>query len=154
MSTKWYGSLQNRLEENKDSTDVIEVGTGMTEYSWSDRTPYEVTAVENQKRVWVRRMDHRVAEGAEPMSNNWEITSNPENAEMLLTKRGSYWYWTNEFTEETLEMFEACEDAMEKYYLLMAGFEPEKVRKTGKQVKRNRANVSFGRAEYYYDYEF
>ena len=34
---KWYGSINNRIEENRMFCDVIEVGTGVTEYSWSDR---------------------------------------------------------------------------------------------------------------------
>ena len=37
MSKKWYGSLNNRLEENRQFCEKIEVGTGVTEYMYSDR---------------------------------------------------------------------------------------------------------------------
>ena len=39
---KLYGSLNNRLEENHMFCDVIEVGTDMTEYLYTDRHAYEV----------------------------------------------------------------------------------------------------------------
>ena len=32
IMAKWYGSINNRLEEDKQFCPVIEVGTGMTEY--------------------------------------------------------------------------------------------------------------------------
>lgn len=49
MSRKWYGSLNNRLEENKMFCEEIKVGTGLTEYFYSDRHPYEVVKVIDQK---------------------------------------------------------------------------------------------------------
>ena len=86
MSRKWYGSLNNRVEENKQFCDKIEVGTGMTEYSWSDRHAYEVTAVKDQKHVTVREYDAKHV--GEAYTNKWELVSNPENPELNLTKRG------------------------------------------------------------------
>ena len=44
MSNKWYGSLNNRLDEGKTFGD-IKVGTGVTEMCWSDRHPYEVVEI-------------------------------------------------------------------------------------------------------------
>ena len=61
MSRVWYGSLNNRLEENKQFCETIEVGTGMTEYSYSDRHAYEVIEVTDQKHVKVREYDHKAA---------------------------------------------------------------------------------------------
>ena len=49
MSRKWYGSLNNRIEENRMFTDEIKVGTGVTKYSWSDRDAYEVVEVEDTR---------------------------------------------------------------------------------------------------------
>lgn len=121
--SKWYGSINNRLEENRQFVPTIEVGTGMTEYLWSDRHPYEVVKVIDQKHVVVREMEHKLV--GEPFSNKWELFSDPERPVEYITKRGQYWYWTTEYEED------------------------------GKK-KRNlhRANVSFGVAEYYYDYSF
>ena len=118
--SKWYGSVTNRIEENRMFCDEIKVGTGVTEYDWSDRHPYEVTEVIDQKHVKVRMMDHKGI--GEPYSNEWELISNPKHSEVLLNKRGNYWY---------------------KVYV-------------GSDGKKTycRTNVSFGRAEYYYDYEF
>ena len=70
MSKVWYGSLNNRLEENRMFCEQIEVGTGMTEYHYSDRDAYEVVAVKDQKHVTVRKYDHRHV-GDCAMDNNW-----------------------------------------------------------------------------------
>ena len=150
MSKVWYGSIYNRLEENKMFCKEIEVGTGMTEYYYSDTHPYEVTKVIDQKHVMVRAYDHKHI--GEPMTNNWELIRNPENPELLIVKRGDYWYWENTVT---VEQYEAnCEDIDFRLYLAQGGFDPEVIKQKGKQVRRTRANVSFGVARYHYDYEF
>lgn len=118
---KFYGSLDNRLEENKMYTNKIEIGTGMTEYSWSDRKPYEVVEVDNQKHVWVRAMDYKKAENSVPMDNNWELFSNENNSIQELVYRYNHWNW---------------------------------VIRTGPKTFYRKTNVSFGVAEYYYDYSF
>ena len=59
MSKVWYGNLSNRLEENQNYTGrEIRVGDDITMYLWSDRNCYYVTAVEDQKRIKVRRYYH------------------------------------------------------------------------------------------------
>ena len=146
--SNWYGNIMNRLEENHDISNIIAVGTGMTEYSWSDREAYEVTAVKDQKHVTVRRYDHKLA--GEPFSNDWELISNPENPEREITKRGKYWYWTSTLTREELE---AVTDPYDKFRLSM-GFDLDVVAEKGKQTKYFRANVCFGKASYYHDYSF
>ena len=149
MAQRWYGSVHNRIEENRMYCDEIRVGTGMTEYSYSDRDAYEVIEVIDQKHVIVRRYDHKHV-GDTWCDNDWELISNENNPAMLITKRGNYWYWTNTVTAEQF-------DAMEKInqlYCCMNGFDPDVIRSKGKQTKYRRANVSFGVAEYYYDYEF
>lgn len=147
---KLYGSLENRLEENKMFCEEIKVGTGMTEYSWSDREAYEVVGVKDQKHVTVRKFDHKLRGDA--MSNDWELISNEENPEIEMEKRGKYWYSVSTVTKE---MLEAAEGDVEKLlWLAINGYEPEKIREKGKQTKRTRRNVSFGHADYYYDYEF
>ena len=146
-----YGSLQNRMEENRMFTDEIKVGTGMTEYSYSDRHAYEVVEVRDQKHVSVRRLDHvHVGDGC--MDNNWKLVSNENNAIQEMVKRGDYWYWTVTVTREYVEA--AADDFERKLWLALHGFDTEKIMAKGKQTKYQKANVSFGVASYYYDYEF
>ena len=113
--SKWYGNIMNRLEEGKQFVPEITVGTGMTEYLWSDRHAYEVVAVKDQKHVSVRELGHRPK--GEAFSNDWELFPDESNPVREMVKRGKYWYWNRVATE-------------------------------------NRASVSFGKADYYYDYEF
>ena len=148
MSTKWYGSLDNRVEENRMFCDKIEVGTGMTEYLWSDRHPYEVIAVQDQKHVTVRRMKHKRI--GKPYENKWELFSDENGAEINMVKRGNYWYASVTATADMLE----DSNIDTRIWLVQNGFNPETIKKQGKQTKYHRMNVSFGRAEYYYDYEF
>lgn len=147
--TKLYGNLTNRLEEGKQFCNTIEVGTGVTEYYYSDRKVYEVTEVIDQKHVYIRKYD--VKHVGEAYTQNWELMSNPENPEMLLTKRGNTWYFTDTLTAEELTK---VTDLYDRFRLAMCGFDFDKVMAKGKQTKYRKANVSFGVADYYYDYEF
>ena len=140
---KFYGSLNNRLEENKMFCEKIEVGTGMTEYSYSDTKAYEVVKVVNQNHVFVREYDHKHV-GNTNMDNQWELVSNPNNPVKELKKRYGYWNWVSHWTKDTLE----------KCILLPEKNVIEKINKTGKAEVYSRTNVSFGVAQYYYDYEF
>ena len=147
---KLYGSLQNRLEEDRMFVDKIEVGTGVTEYHYSDRTPYEVIEVIDQKHVIIREMDHKPKEGSIPMSNEWELISNPVNSTRKLTKRGKYWYNTCEVWAEDIDPnnFEHI------LWLCHIGIDYDKLKEKGHMTKYRRMNVSFGTAQYYYDYSF
>lgn len=150
MSRKWYGSLNNRIEEGRMFCDKIAIGTGVTEYSWSDRHAYEVTEVTDQKHIKVREYDHKLA--GEPMTNNWELISNPENPERELVKRGEVWYWASTIT--AADIADIDNDIDFRIRLVINGFDIDKIRQRGKQTKYSKANVSFGVADYYYDYEF
>lgn len=156
MSRVWYGNLTNRLEENRMFCDEIKVGTGMTEYSYSDRHAYEVVEVQDQKHVKVRELDHRHI-GANCMDNNWELVSNENNVVKTLTKRGNYWYWTSVITDAILANLES-DDAEQRVrtQLFMAynNIDAETLKAKKKVTRYNRARVSFGIADYYYDYEF
>jgi len=147
---KLYGSLNNRLEEDHMFCPEIVVGTGVTEYHWSDRTPYEVIAVQDQKHVTVRQLDHRHV-GTGCMDNNWELFSNPDLPTRDLLKVGDFWYWTTTIRAEDLP---ETPDLETQLRLALGGWDIEKIRSKGKQTKRYRAKVSFGTAQYYYDYEF
>lgn len=146
--TRWYGSLSNRLEENRMLVDQITVGTGVTEYSWSDRHPFEVVEVIDQKHVIVRALDHIMAGGE--YENKWTLVSNESNPCRRLERRGDRWYWTSTLTAEDVDGL----DREGILRVLMAGFDPEVIKTKGKQTKRVQARVSFGVADYYYDYSF
>lgn len=64
MSNKWYGSLNNRLDEGKTFGD-IKVGTGVTEMCWSDRHPYEVVEIIDEKHLLIRECDWKIISGSE-----------------------------------------------------------------------------------------
>lgn len=149
MSNRWYGSVQNRIEENKMYCDEITVGMGMTEYSWSDRHPYEVIGVFDQKHVVVRPLDHKPK--GECYSNEWELVSNEKNPTYLLTKRGKYWYNTVKVTSDILS---DDMDWQTELFLIHNGINADDLRKKGKVTRYQRMNVSFGVADYYYDYSF
>lgn len=149
MANRWCGSLQNRLEENNMFCEEITVGMGMTEYLYSDRHPYEVIGVIDQKHVKVRPLDHKLK--GECYSNDWELISNEENPTYLLTKRGKYWYNT---IKVTVDILEDDDDMVKRLWLVHNGIDVDKLIAKGTVTKYNRMNVSFGVAEYYYDYSF
>ncbi|MBQ0165354.1 MAG: hypothetical protein KBS75_09200 [Bacteroidales bacterium] len=159
MAKRLYGSLQNRLEENRQFCETIEVGTGVTEYSYSDRHAYEVVAVKDQKHVTIREYDHKFC--GEAYTNDWELISNPENPEINLVKRGDYWYTASTLTAEELKPM-LSEDGrihlnnenFDRGMWMAQNFDFDKVLEKGKQTVYRRMNVSFGVADYYYDYEF
>lgn len=148
MSRVWYGNINNRLEEGRQFCDTIEVGTGVTEYMYSDRRAYEVVAVKDQKHVTIREYDHKLK--GEAYSNDWELISNENNPCIELVKRGNGWYVAVTATTEHIE----CKDIDVTLWLCQNGFDIEKIRQNGKQTKYHKMNVSFGIADYYYDYEF
>ena len=146
---RWYGSINNRLKEDRQFCEKIDVGTGMTEYGWSDRHAYEVIEVKDQKHVTVRELDH-VHEGDGQMDNNWRLVSNENNRVRHMVKRGDYWYDEVTITSDLLD-----DNRIEtKLFLAFNNVDEEKLRSKGTIKKYHRANVSFGVAEYYYDYEF
>ena len=147
MSRKWYGSLNNRLEENKMFCDEIKVGMGMTEYSYSDREAYEVTRVIDQKHVFVRKYDHKAV--GEPMSNNWELISNPNNPEIEMVFRYGSWQSVSVWNQQKIDEW------IEKngYFVDFYGVQ-EKLKSKPEVKVYHKRKVSFGKADYHYDYEF
>lgn len=165
LQMKFYGSLDNRLEENRMYCDKIEVGTGMTQYYYSDRHAYEVVKVVDQTNVFVREYDHKLK--GEAFSNQWELISNESNPVIELKLRNGVWMKVTNYSKEVWlatakEWVEKGEcrtiESAYDYFKTMSGLtekEKEKI-EAGKIVKKLRkfGNISFGVAEYYYDYEF
>lgn len=88
--TRWYGSLQNRLAESAKQPKP-EVGMGVTEFYWSDREPYEIVKVIDDRHIIIRRLDaKRIDKNGFSECQEWEYTSNPENntTKLFLTKKG------------------------------------------------------------------
>ena len=123
---KWYGSINNRLEENRQFVPTIEVGQGVTEYSWSDRDAYEIVAVKDQKHITIRAYDHKLKDGTDWYEQRWVLISNPSKPTTDLTKRGKYWYEIRTWVDEDGKSHKS-------YY---------------------KRNISIGHADYYRDPSF
>lgn len=150
------GSFQNRLFENKMFCDKIEVGTGVTEYMYTDRRCYEVVDVIDDKHCYIRELDAKLV--GEAYSNDWELYSNENNPVMYLTKRGKYWYSTVTATADMIKEFDSEVDEHQRFtnlmWLIHNNFDRDIIIKKGKQTRYHRLNISFGVTDYYYDYSF
>jgi len=146
--------LNNRVDENKMFCEEIKVGTGMTEYFWSDRHAYEVIEVTDQKHIKVREYDAVKADNKE-YSNHWKLVSNEKNPTRELVKRGKYWYSVSRCSAEEAKRILESNDLQERIWACHNNFDLQEIVETGKERKKlHRLNVSFGVADYYYDYEF
>lgn len=161
MARKWYGSLQNRLEENRQFVPEIKVGDGVTEYSYSDRHAYEVIAVKDQKHITIRKYTaKRIDDNGMSDMQDYEYISDENNYTVSLVKRGDAWYAPTEMTREDLEELERInargnytnEDI--SFIMWAAQFDHEKVAEKGKQTKYHKMNISVGIADEYYDFSF
>ena len=159
---KWYGSIENRLEEGRQFVKDIKVGDGVTEYSWSDRDPWEVTRVKDQKHITIRRLiAKRIDKNAWCGPQEYEYISDPEGVEYDIVKRGSAWYTYTNITKEELMDIDRRRDAGERFdgvllneIMWAAQFDRDKVMKNGKQTRYHKMNISIGKAEKYYDPSF
>ena len=154
MARRLYGSLTNRLEENKQFVPEITIGTGVTEYFYSDRHPYEVIEVKDQKHITIRAMKHEHI-GDTHMDNNWKLTSDETAHPIRIVKRGNFWYTVSEITpEEAKEIYEGT-DIEAKLWACHNNFDLQAIIASGKTKRTyHKRNLSFGTAQYYYDYEF
>ena len=153
MSKTWYGSINNRLEENSyfnGTKDNIQVGTPCTVYHWSDREAYEVVKVIDQRHVFIRELDvKRIDDNGMSDAQTYEYKSNEKNSiiELELTKYG----W-KEVIRYTKELYDKIINKIG--YVLWEKSIVDRVME-GKEVKRSfKINISFGKAEKYYDYSF
>lgn len=126
---QWYGSIQNRLEEDRMFCDTIEVGTLATRYYYSDREPYEVIEVINQNHVVLRELDSKRTDDNGPSEcQDYEYSSNPNNYTMEIKRRkNGGWNLICRYKDEYGKIHA---NAVEKVH------------------------ISFGKAERYYDFSF
>ena len=153
---KWYGSLDNRIDENKMYCDEIKVGTYVTKYGYTDRDVYEVVDVVNQEHVFVREMNaKRIDNNGMSDAQTYEYSSVQDGHiyELKLTKYG--WKQVNEYGQAYIDMFDNKQYGW--WFVDMKLL--ERVRKAvaqGKTVKRMglKWNISFGVADKYFDFSF
>lgn len=145
----WEGNIFNRFAENCKDCDKIEVGTGVTEFMYSDRNAYEVVEVTDQKHVSIRELGHKMLDENGYGSNNWELYSDESNPIIPVVKRGKYWYIHNTIKAEN---FSDTPDS--RLYLAMHDISWDDLQKRKVINRYSKMNIKFGVADYYYDWEF
>ena len=164
---RFYGCLSNRLEEGKIFVKEIKVGDGVTEYCYSDRQPYEVIEVINQKHIFIRMMDYkRTDKNGMSDAQHYEYISNENNPKYELVLRNNVWYKVNNINKE---LWKKCakrdyeqgifktEEGAYKYFRAMASLtdkQYEKVDNGGTIKKYSKMNISIGVMDRYFDYTF
>ena len=168
MSKVWYGNLTNRLEEGKNYTGrEIAVGDDITMYHYSDRTCYYVTAVEDQKRIQVRRY-YTCADHSKPGGmghQDWMYFKTWDDWNQYLAKYFPEHHDASAHREEP-----EAETWVFRYGKWMEEYRHDEMKHPDAYNKRERdhfekygwfntyhdlsGKVSFGVRDYYYDWEF
>ena len=111
----WYGSIENRFAEHTASPKP-EVGMGATEMQYSDRTPWEIIEVKDERHITVRELDARRTDSwGMGEIQEYEYAPNPNNrtARLFLTKRGQ---WKQRLGKNRLGATVFVLGRAEKYY--------------------------------------
>ena len=83
---KWYGSLNNRFMERTRGAKP-EVGMGVTECLWSDRHPYEIIEVKDDRHITIRALNwKRIDKNGMSECQEYEYFSNPYGTVYTLYK--------------------------------------------------------------------
>lgn len=101
MSSIWYGSLTNRIEERAKSPTPA-VGMGATEYCWSDRHAYEIIEVKDDRHITVRAYTcKRIDKNGMSECQDYEYIPNPNGhiAHLFKTLKGE---WRERYSDRTL----------------------------------------------------
>lgn len=167
MSKKFYGSLNNRFDEGQMFVKKIEVGTGVTEYGYSDRHPYEVVEVVNQKHIFIRAMESkRIDNNGMSDCQEYEYIRNTNNPKIELVLRNNVWFKVVEYNKDLfLRRAENIKDDFKdhninkaySYVRYMAHLTEDQYKRIdeGKTVKKyTKMNISFGIMQEYFDYSF
>ena len=149
MSNIWYGSVQNRLaERSKQPTPVV--GMGVTECCYSDREPYQIIEVKDEKHIVVRAMGYeRIDNNGMSESQEYRYFSKPDGAiEHLVLRNGR---WRNRIVKPVL-----VEDPEGEVICYNDNGTKTRYRKTGTRVSNELGSSgwSLGHAERYYDFSF
>lgn len=160
MAIKWYGNVINRIEEGRTVPEIKE-GMDITMYLWSDRDCYYVTEVINQKHIKVKRYtviaDRDKAGGMG--HQNWLYFKTRKEASEYLKAHG-----LDGYDESIKDREEEWEFRYNKWQLSYTFTEEnycterelKSLEKKGyyKRYYDLSGKVSFGRRDYYYDWEF
>lgn len=166
MSKVWYGELTNRLEEGRNFTGrEIRVGDDITMYLYSDRSCYYVVAVEDQKRIKVRRYYHCADHEKEGGMGhqNWKLFKTWDEWNDYLVRFFPEHHKTGEHCDEPEPetwVYRYNKWMSEAKYTDPAFCATERERKSLEKngyFKRYfdlSGKISFGKADYHYDWEF
>jgi len=113
---RWYGSVQNRLAENMTGQPKPQVGMGATECLWSDREPYEIIEVKDERHITVRRMAaKRIDNNGMSECQEYEYSSDPNGSihNLFFTKQGR---WREKYADRSLGCNGWFIGFAEKYY--------------------------------------
>ena len=167
---KLYGSLNNRLYENKMYCDKIEVGTYATKYYYTDREAYEVVEVINQEHIKIRQLNAIRTDNngmSDCQSYRYESDLNSPIEELKFMRNN----WYEVFTYAPLEIIKervkedlrpearteeiimtavrlCCKEMTKKQWEKYLSGQNVKV------YKKLDCGISFGVADEYYDYCF
>lgn len=99
MGRKWYGSIDNRIEEgrNCEPDKIIKVGTDITTYCWSDRQCKYVTKVIDQKHIFVKDYYVIADRAFGSYSDRWKYFKSLRDQEAYLND------WYRSHPEEAVE---------------------------------------------------
>lgn len=167
---KLYGSLNNRLDENKKYCKEIKVGTYATKYYYTDRRAYEVVEVINQEHIKIRRLNAiRIDNNGMSDCQDYRFESDLNNPiEELKVVRNK---WNEVITYAPIEVLKERakenfkhEARTEKNIMNMVRWYCKEMTAkqwekylAGQDIKVNRkldCGISFGVADEYYDYCF
>lgn len=147
--SKFYGSLNNRLMENSVGPKPV-VGMGVTECCYSDREPYEIIEVKDDKHIVVRAMGYeRIDNNGMSECQDYRYFSKPDGAVYHLVLRNGR--WRDRIEEAVYE-----EDPDGEYVRLFDGGNNKRYRKVGTKLtnKLGCNGWRLGVAEHYYDFSF
>lgn len=75
----WYGNLNNRFLERAGNNTIPQVGMGVTECLWSDRHPYEIIEVKDNRHITIRGLRaRRIDDNGFSECQEYEYFSDPE----------------------------------------------------------------------------
>lgn len=91
MSNIWYGSLNNRLAEHAQQPTPV-VGMGVTECCYSDRHPWEIIEVKDEKHITIRQMGcERIDKNGMSDCQEYRYFSKPDGGVKHLVLRNGRW---------------------------------------------------------------
>lgn len=87
----WYGSVTNRIAENMKMPKP-ELGMGVTELCYTDRHPFEVIEILNEKKIKIREMKaERIDKNGMSDCQEYKYVQKPDGEVKTLVLRNGKW---------------------------------------------------------------